>query len=265
MRRTRLVAAALVGLAITAVPPAGSARAAGAAGATGATNGPALTQRLTALAHGLGGSVGVVVADRADGRVLWAFHPERRSPLASNTKLFVTGLAAHEHRRIGGALARILRPSDNLLAQRLFDAEGGAVPVTRFARSLHAEVHLVDGSGLSRADTSTPHAVASYLLGMAQDPHFGEWRDALPLAGVNGTLAGRMTHTVARGRCHAKTGTLSGVSALSGYCTPLAGRPIVFSILMSGVDIERARAVQDAMVTLLVARSSDLEPATRVR
>lgn len=239
-----IVVVVLAGL---CAPPASAADSVGVVG-------PGLAQRLSSLAARLGGSTGIVVSDRS-GRVAWALHPDRRAPLASNTKLFVTGLAAHRDGHLGGQLARILRPSDNALAQRLFEAEGGAGPVTRFARSLQARVHLVDGSGLSRADSATPRDVASYLAGMSGDPHFREWRDALPLAGVNGTLATRMVHTVARGRCHAKTGTLSGVSALSGYCTTLAGDPIVFSILMNGVDVGRARAVQDRIVELLVAHA----------
>lgn len=152
-------------------------------------------------------------------------------------------------------MQKILLPSNNVLAQQMYAGEGGATPVMRFAQSLGASVTLSDGSGLSRANRASPRDVARYLVGMATDQHFSEWLDALPVAGVSGTLADRMVGTVAQGRCHAKTGTLTGVSALSGYCTTLRGHRLVFSILMNGVgNVDQARAVQDRMVELLVAR-----------
>jgi D-alanyl-D-alanine carboxypeptidase/D-alanyl-D-alanine-endopeptidase (penicillin-binding protein 4) len=55
----------------------------------------------------------------------------------------------------------------------------------------------------------------------------------------------------ARGRCHAKTGTLTGVSALSGYCTTRSGRTLVFSALMNHANVYTARAVQDRIANAL--------------
>lgn len=214
--------------------------------------GPWLAHRLSTLATSVSGQVGIVVSDRA-GHLEWSLHPYRASILASNAKLFVTGLAAHRDGHIGPELSSILLPSDNLKAQQLYDAEGGAGPVERFARSLNASVTLVDGSGLSRSDVASPLSVDHFLIGMSVDPHFGEWLHALPVAGVSGTLSDRMVGTAAQGRCHAKTGTLSGVSALSGYCTTLSGHQVVFSILMSGVgSTSRARSVQDQIAIALV-------------
>ncbi|HWU32238.1 MAG TPA: D-alanyl-D-alanine carboxypeptidase [Marmoricola sp.] len=212
---------------------------------------PDLTRRLTGLASSVPGDVGIVVMDRA-GHVEWAFHPYRARILASNTKLFVTGRAAHRSAGIGGELRSILAPSNNVLAQQMYVAEGGGRPITQFADSLHASITLRDGSGLSRANVASPLSVATYLVGMTTDQHFAEWFNALPIAGVSGTLADRMVGTAAQGRCHAKTGTLTGVSALSGYCTTVAGRHLVFSILINGVrGVDAARKVQDRIAALL--------------
>jgi D-alanyl-D-alanine carboxypeptidase/D-alanyl-D-alanine-endopeptidase (penicillin-binding protein 4) len=63
-----------------------------------------------------------------------------------------------------------------------------------------------------------------------------------------------MRGSAARGRCHAKTGTINGVSALSGYCFrggEDADHAVVFSLLMNRADVNRARLVQDRMAALI--------------
>jgi D-alanyl-D-alanine carboxypeptidase/D-alanyl-D-alanine-endopeptidase (penicillin-binding protein 4) len=82
---------------------------------------------------------------------------------------------------------------------------------------------------------------------------FDSWYASLPIAGRDGTLSDRMRGGAARGRCHAKTGTLSNVSALSGYCEALSGDLYAFSILMNGVYPPGARQLQDRMAQALAA------------
>ncbi|MFL6253075.1 MAG: D-alanyl-D-alanine carboxypeptidase, partial [Actinomycetes bacterium] len=80
------------------------------------------------------------------------------------------------------------------------------------------------------------------------------WENSLAVAGRSGTLAHRMRGTAARDRCHAKTGTLNGVSALSGYCfqgPEDADHAVVFSLLMNRVEVNRAHVVQDRMAALI--------------
>ena len=72
----------------------------------------------------------------------------------------------------------------------------------------------------------------------------------MTVAGRNGTLRRRMRGTAAAGRCAGKTGTLRGVSALSGYCTTTTGRHVVFSFLENGVG-SGAKSVEDRMVAAL--------------
>jgi serine-type D-Ala-D-Ala carboxypeptidase/endopeptidase (penicillin-binding protein 4) len=82
---------------------------------------------------------------------------------------------------------------------------------------------------------------------------FYAWYESLPIAGRDGTLSDRMRSGAARGRCHAKTGTLSNVSALSGYCEAISGDLYAFSILMNGVYPPGARVLQDRMAQALAA------------
>ena len=149
-------------------------------------------------------------------------------------------------------------PSDNWDAEEL--AKGivgggeqgttsrGAQLIGFYANGLGFHPRLSDGSGLSHSDVATPRDVARFLQKVRKRREGKALHDALPTAGVDGTLAGRMTSGPASGRCHAKTGTLTGVSALSGYCKTLGGHTLVFSILMNGVsDLGRAHALQDDM------------------
>jgi D-alanyl-D-alanine carboxypeptidase/D-alanyl-D-alanine-endopeptidase (penicillin-binding protein 4) len=166
-------------------------------------------------------------------------------------------------------LARLTNvPSNNFLAEMLLkDVAGefgragstaeGIRLVKRFASERGASFRGQNGSGLSRADRASPRSVGMLLESMLsdEDAEQKELREAfiqsLAVAGRSGTLAGRMRRSAAAGRCAAKTGTISGVSALSGYCFRGDGEATVFSILNNRVDTNRARAAQDRMVALI--------------
>ncbi|HEX5983561.1 MAG TPA: D-alanyl-D-alanine carboxypeptidase [Solirubrobacterales bacterium] len=125
-----------------------------------------------------------------------------------------------------------------LLGARLGDGgttPAGAAVVEDFARSHGSIVNAVDGSGLTRSNRASAREVVDLLLGMREDPAGEEFIQDLALTGKEGTVAGRMRGTAAYGRCRTKTGTISGVSNLSGYCFNKSGRVMAFSILMSGV------------------------------
>jgi D-alanyl-D-alanine carboxypeptidase/D-alanyl-D-alanine-endopeptidase (penicillin-binding protein 4) len=129
--------------------------------------------------------------------------------------------------------------------------KGGARVSMAYARSLGVKVHLVDGSGLSRSDQAAPREVAHLLDALRDEPGFDKLYASLPVAGRDGTLSDRMRSGAAHGNCHAKTGTLTGVSALSGYCTSRSGRTLIFSVLNTGVDLYTAHAVQDRVAQAL--------------
>ena len=100
----------------------------------------------------------------------------------------------------------------------------------------------MNGSGLARSNTASPKQVAELLVYMRkEDAEKRAFYDSLAIAGETGTLSDRMRNTAAEGRCHAKTGTIDGVSALSGYCRADGGH-VAFSILMNNVSIDAAGA-----------------------
>lgn len=136
--------------------------------------------------------------------------------------------------------------SDNFFAEMLIKLLGarlgsggttaaGASVVKAFASSHGSGVHAVDGSGLTRSNRASPRQVVNLLLAMRQDPAGDDFIQDLALAGKEGTVDERMHGTAAYGRCRTKTGTLTGVSNLSGYCFNKSGRIMAFSILMNSV------------------------------
>jgi serine-type D-Ala-D-Ala carboxypeptidase/endopeptidase (penicillin-binding protein 4) len=179
-------------------------------------------------------------------------------------------------------LASLIRstnvPSNNFMAEMLLKDVGGAFggsgstaagigEVRNFASSRGASFSGENGSGLTRLNRSSPASVGRLLNSMLKvDPNASgevkaaqeKLRDAfvgsLAVAGRSGTLAHRMRGTAAAGRCHAKTGTLDGVSALSGYCFKGPNdqdHAMVFSLLMNSVDVNRAHVIQDRMAALI--------------
>ena len=130
----------------------------------------------------------------------------------------------------------------------------GAAVVERFAHEMGTGLHAVDGSGLTRSGRASPLQVARLLEAMRKSKVGDEFVSDLALAGHEGTVADRMHGTAADGRCRVKTGTLTGVSNLSGYCFNRDGRVMVFSILMSGVrDLTLAHAEQDRIAAAVAA------------
>ncbi len=92
---------------------------------------------------------------------------------------------------------------------------------------------IVDGSGLARRNLVSPEALVQTLQNMYQTPAGQAYRSSLPVAGVSGTLRSRFRNTPAATIVQAKTGTLTGVTALSGYITPVNYPPLVFSIIVN--------------------------------
>jgi D-alanyl-D-alanine carboxypeptidase/D-alanyl-D-alanine-endopeptidase (penicillin-binding protein 4) len=93
------------------------------------------------------------------------------------------------------------------------------------------ETFFSDGSGLSREDLVTPHAIVKLLLYMSRSPNFKVLFASLPVSGEDGTLQDRLQGPTVAGRIHAKTGSVEHVNALSGYMDLPSGRRLVFSIL----------------------------------
>ncbi len=151
----------------------------------------------------------------------------------------------------------INKNSNNLAAESLLKALGNAVYGVGSAESGAKAVEswgrrngipmdgmtIVDGSGLSRKSAVTPEAFVHLLAVMRSDSAF---YSSLPIAGIDGTLAHRMRDSICRGRIRAKTGTLEGVMALSGYAQGLKGEELIFCININQAPEARG-AVYDLM------------------
>jgi D-alanyl-D-alanine carboxypeptidase/D-alanyl-D-alanine-endopeptidase (penicillin-binding protein 4) len=123
---------------------------------------------------------------------------------------------------------------------------------------------MVDGSGLSRMDMLTADQLANLLVTARSQPWFDQWYAALPIAGqpdrmVGGTLRNRMRGTPAAGNVHAKTGSLTGVTALSGYVTAASGEPLVFSIMLNNYVSASPKDIEDAIAVRLAQYLGDAD------
>lgn len=187
---------------------------------------------------------------------------------AAPTPASATPLAAVASPPLGTLLRLQNRASDNYLAETLIKELGarfggagttaaGAGVVRRTLGRLGIPVRVVDGSGLSRADRTSPRAVVTLLTELSGDAPTGQaLRSSLAVAGRAGTLKTRMRGTAAAGRCQAKTGTLDFVSNLAGWCNAAGGHTIVFALEMDGISLHAAHVLQDRMA-VAVARYDD--------
>ncbi len=161
------------------------------------------------------------------------------------------------------------KPSQNQIGEILFrtlglEKTGVGVPdsgrrvVERQLAAWGADTagHAVrDGSGLSRHDYVTPETIVRVLDAMRTRPEFRVFYDALPIGGVDGTIASRMRGTAAQGNVHAKTGTVDKARSLSGYVTTTDGRLLLFSFLCNNftVPTRTVERVQDAILVRLAS------------
>ena len=152
---------------------------------------------------------------------------------------------------IDQVLLRMMKQSDNLYAEALFyqlAARSGIAYADRkqaiaYIKELvrhqglsPADFSFADGSGLSLYNYASPRLLTSFLrYAYAHEGIFLHLQPSLPLAGVDGTLRKRMTSGPAYANVSAKTGTLEGVSTLSGYCTAPNGHTLCFAIMNQGI------------------------------
>jgi D-alanyl-D-alanine carboxypeptidase/D-alanyl-D-alanine-endopeptidase (penicillin-binding protein 4) len=186
---------------------------------------------------------------------------------AARTPLTATQLAEVQSPTVAQLLGLMLPPSDNFFAETLLKDLGahfahagttpaGAAVVTQtLAALLGIHPRVLDGSGLTPRDQTSPYQVAALLVALAPTPIGEVLRGDLAVAGRTGTLAHRMRGTAAAGRCQGKTGTLIGVSNLVGYCKSASGHLLAFAIFTDGIATADAHTVQDHMVITLAGSS----------
>jgi len=177
-------------------------------------------------------------------------------------------LAGYDSQPMVQDLRVILKVSQNLhaeLALRLLGREKGAAGTIQSGLEvLHSylaqagiqsdEYAFYDGSGLSRQNLVTPHAIVKLLQYAAKQPWYATFQDMLPVAGVDGSLADRFRTSPARGRVFAKTGSLGHVNALSGYAKTASGDTVIFSIIGNNHNLHGRRALDtiDSIVEQIV-------------
>lgn len=245
------------------------------------------------LAHPMlqGATVGFEARSLDHDQTLLAVNERRPLMPASNMKLVTVATAfellgadhrcnvalaaADGDRSLAAVGSRILKPSDNDLAELLLLYLPTATGRTDLSPALLAGetwgerglelggMCWQDGSGLSRRNLLTADFTVALLTWMRTESRWwAQFRDALAVGGVDGTLRRRMCGSRAEGRVYAKTGTLTGVSALSGYVNTRGGETVVFSMIFNGFgcDVTRVRRLQDHTCIALAQWSRSEEP-----
>ncbi len=182
-------------------------------------------------------------------------------------------IAARKSPPLSIIAAQVQKPSQNLYAElllrtlgkmnttadpRLSSEEAGVQAVRNFLTQAGIDpsgLVMLDGSGLSRADLVTADTTLQLLTYMNRHRFGAAFRDALPVAGVDGTLRTRMKGTPAQGNVRAKTGTLGTATSLSGYVLSAAGERLAFSLMINNPprDTNPRAEFTDAVAVLLAS------------
>ena len=164
-------------------------------------------------------------------------------------------LARWESRPLKDILKRMMKYSNNYMVEMLvknlathIDQKPGSLKqglkiIQEHLRSLNITSYkMKDASGLSRYNRLTVREVARVLRHWLDHPLQPEFEAALPLAGQDGTLKKRFTNHPAKKFIRAKTGSLTGVSALAGYLHTSSNKKLVFVFLFNGPDPLKPKA-----------------------
>jgi len=183
-----------------------------------------------------------------------------------------TVLVEHQSAPLQDLITPLLKLSNNNMSEALLKAMGrktanagtaaaGVAAVAAFMQRqglAPATLSQVDGSGLSRRNLVSAQNLTDLLLVTARQPWFDAWYNALPIAGnadrmTGGSLRYRLRGTAAENNLHAKTGSMAGVSSLSGYITDAEGRRLVFSIISNNYlsDAAPVRALENRLALAL--------------
>lgn len=179
-------------------------------------------------------------------------------------------------------LQRMMKDSDNFYAESMFyqtAASTGHHPATAVdARNITKKLinrlgldanryRIADGSGLSLYNYVTVELLVKLLRHAWRTPSIAKaLMPALPVAGVDGTLKSRMQNTRAQGNVRAKTGTLTGISSLAGYCTAPNGHELAFAIINQGIlDKTTGKAFQDRVCQVLCGETGGVKEVKGVK
>lgn len=202
-----------------------------------------LDSAITSIINTYKGKWGILVQKLENGETIYQYNPDLGLIPASNIKILTTAAALQKlnpetpirsNKSLREWVAVTNLRSNNFYADTLLKYIGGS----RVAKQALTELgvnpgsfYLADGSGLSRQNFATPRAFVETLRAMYYTNNRDVFFTSLPTAGISGTLRNRLKQTPAEGVVHAKTGTLTGVRALSGYMDHPQYGTVVFSIL----------------------------------
>lgn len=195
-----------------------------------------------------------------------------QTKLGVATPTGATGIASHDSMTLSDLLVPFLKLSNNGHAEILTKAIGrkvfndgswdaGLEAIANYVAGRDMDTSTqrqADGSGLSRWNLITTHEFTDLLRAVQAEPWFDTWYAALPIAGnadrfTGGTLRSRMRNTPAANNLHGKTGSLTSVSALSGYVTAANGTKLVFSIVENNYLVSSVRGIEDQIGVALAS------------
>lgn len=194
-------------------------------------------------AAGLAGDLEVVVASDEERGALVATHSS-----VPVIELVVDMMHASDN-QIAEALVREIA----VVAGGVGSTPDGLAEIRRGLREAGVTVEGEDGdgSGLSRANYRSAEEWRRFLVSVQDQPWFVDWIATIPLAGRDGTLRNRLVEPPTGGNVQAKTGTIIGGRALSGYLEVASGQFAAFSITINGDDSGVEAAAIDRFVTEL--------------
>jgi serine-type D-Ala-D-Ala carboxypeptidase/endopeptidase (penicillin-binding protein 4) len=183
-----------------------------------------------------------ILVQSLGGTNIYSLNPDSYMVPASNMKLLVTAAALQEFNpdnqinstSISDWIKVMNLNSDNAYANALLSYLGGSQSVQKALANLGIDTNgyrLRDGAGLSHNNLATPRTLVSILQAMYHGRGNEVFLASLPVAGISGTLKHRLQQTTTQGTVRAKTGTLRGVKALSGYLDHPEYGTLVFSII----------------------------------
>ncbi|WP_422738532.1 D-alanyl-D-alanine carboxypeptidase/D-alanyl-D-alanine endopeptidase [Micromonospora sp. WMMD729] len=206
-----------------------------------------------------------------------------RTVLGQPTPTTAHPVASHESMSLGELMTPFLKLSNNGHAEvltkeigRVLSGTGtwsaGLTAISEYVADTGMDTGTLrqrDGSGLSRRNLVPAAEFVDLLTAVRAQPWFATWYAALPIAGqperfVGGTLRSRMAGTPAAGNVHAKTGSLTGVSGLSGYVTSADGHLLAFSILLNNYLTASVKALEDQIAVTLAGHHGDGASTARV-
>ncbi|GLY21782.1 D-alanyl-D-alanine carboxypeptidase/D-alanyl-D-alanine-endopeptidase [Micromonospora sp. NBRC 101691] len=209
-------------------------------------------------------------------RVLGKTVPGRATPTGA------TGVARHDSMPLAELLVPFMKLSNNGHAEvltkeigRVLSGSGtwsaGIAAISRYVADAGMDTGALrqrDGSGLSRRNLVPPDEFVDLLVAVRAEPWFDAWYAALPVAGnaerfVGGTLRSRMAGTPAANNVRAKTGSLTGVSGLSGYVTDADGRQLVFSVVLNNYLASSVKNLEDQIAIALASYTAEGGTAAR--